>query len=1083
MDLASETQPHRLKPAADGNEPAASSGFPFGETGSAGGAADRSPSAGPNAPTSRSRRSVHLRRIREAFAKGWGYFLLGGVLAGLAGFMWGDFSSRYEARAELIRNPLPELLADTNLVRLTGAAANAVPVLTSLATSPESLQRVLERAAAATTADKLAGDLDLTASPGGETLLVRVVQDDSETAVRLARAMTEEVVLTGKELQTSQVREAVNLTQERILLLERELNKIREEIGRFRFASGLLDLDRERATLAQRAMDLETAEGNLQSRLQGLEAQLKALSQSVAQSVAYQSPELLATRQELARSLAVYTEEHPKVKALRVTLAALEAEASQPRDPATTPLTGAGMPLAVGDPRSAKLSELQAEQSAADTQLRAVRAQLEQCQTKLAAFSGDKSDVERLCAQYQPLKKNRDALSARHKELQILEAGAASCYRVLVPASLRPGENGRHLRRGLGFGLLGAVMGVLLTGLVMTTFKLGQRRARTAADLEAATGLPILATLGDLSRLTTEQVQQWAFETFLTLRSRLAHPEFQTLVCGFTSLHPREGRSTWIRLLAEAARRQGYRVLTLDLGAPPSDTSEGRAGEPSHSGQPPASSGAAQGSAGGATGSTDWSQPEGGSPPQATSLELMLPHNPQQMPLASTTVLAVSRMDWSWSISGRQAWQQFLAKWNDVDNCILFVELPPVTRRETVLLAERFPNLVWLCRKDTAAVTEIRSYLTMLKQARANLVGSVLNDVAPRALKPPSCGALIWVFLAALAAEICPGGEPAPTAAIPVTPPPALQVMALSAAGPAFRADWQKRLTLGPGDILDISLFDQPESVRPSVTAGPDGRITYLQARDILIAGLTVDELRERLEKELAKYFRSPRVLINPIAYRSKKYCVLGSVAQKGIYDLDQPLTILEAVARARGFEVNAQNREVLLLSDLAHSFLVRKTAEGKYDRVNVDFEALFLRGDLSQNVAVAPDDYLYFPPLDLQQVYVLGQVASPGAVPYSGDISVLRAIISRGGFLEGSWKRNVLVIRGSLTHPQTFVVRAGDILAAKAPDFPLKPGDIVYINRNPWYLPTELLKNAALDFARSVVVYWTGEKMTTLWN
>ena len=1075
MHPDSETQAGRLSAAESGAR--ASTAFPFAETGVA--ASGASSMGGQNSIASRPRWSVHAQRVRESFEEGWGCLVLGGALAGLAGFMWGDFSARYEARAELIRNPLPELLADTNLVRLTGAAANAVPVLTSLATSPENLQRVIERAALATTADRLAADLTLAPAPGGETLLVRVVQNESDAAVRLARAMSEELVLAGKELQTSQVREAVNLTQERILLLERELVKIREEIGRFRFASGLLDLEREHATLAQRAMDLETTEGNLQSRLQGLEAQFKVLSQSVAQSLAYQNPELVAARQSLAKALTVYTDEHPRVKALRVTLAALEKEASQSREPAATALTGAGTPRGIGDPRSAKLSELEAERAAAETQLQAVRTQLAQCQAKLAAFSGDKSDVERLYAQYQPLKKNRDALAARHKELQILEAGAASCYRVLVPAGLRPGEKSRHWRRGLGFGGLGATAGVLLSGLIVGTLKLGQRRARTAADVEAATGLPLLAALGDLRQMSAEQTQQWAFQTFLTLRSRLAHPEFQTLVCGFTSLHPLEGRSTWIRLLAEEARRQGYRVLTLDLGARPAEPPDGgsettpRPAQTDSSAPESASTGADTSAR-----PTDSSQPM---PPPllpATSLELMLPQNPQQMPLASTTVLAVSRMDWSWSIPGRQAWQQFLAKWNDVDNCILFVELPPVTRRETVLLAERFPNLVWLCRKDMAAVTEIRTYLTMLKQARANLVGSVLNNVVPRAVKRPSCTVLTWVCLVAWGAGNSLAAEPAPT--LPAAPKP---VMALSAARPELMGDWQKKLTLGPGDVLDISLFDQPETQRPSVTAGPDGRITYLQARDILIAGLTVDELREGLEKELAKYYRAPRVVINPVAFHSKKYCVLGSVVQKGVYDLDQPLTILEAVARARGFEVNGQNREVLLLSDLAHSFLVRRTAEGKYDRVNVDFEALFLRGDLVQNVALAPDDYLYFPPLDMQEVYVLGEIASPGPVPYSGDMSVLRAIISRGGFKDNAWKRNVLVIRGSLTHPQTFVVRAGDILAAKAPDFALKPGDMVYVNNNPWFMPRELLKNAAMDFARSVIVYWVGDKINSLWS
>src|SRR4051812_44763018 len=71
---------------------------------------------------------------------------------------------------------------------------------------------------------------------------------------------------------------------------------------------------------------------------------------------------------------------------------------------------------------------------------------------------------------------------------------------------------------------------------------------------------------------------------------------------------------------------------------------------------------------------------------------------------------------------------------------------------------------------------------------------------------------------------------------------------AFSISSPTELADWQKRLTLGPGDLLNLSLYEQPETARSGVTVGPDGRINYLQARDILATGLTVDELREKLE-------------------------------------------------------------------------------------------------------------------------------------------------------------------------------------------------------------------------------------------
>jgi len=60
---------------------------------------------------------------------------------------------------------------------------------------------------------------------------------------------------------------------------------------------------------------------------------------------------------------------------------------------------------------------------------------------------------------------------------------------------------------------------------------------------------------------------------------------------------------------------------------------------------------------------------------------------------------------------------------------------------------------------------------------------------------------------------------------------------ALSINTPENLADWQKRFTLGPGAAPNIGLYDQPASFRSGVVFGADGRITYLQARDVVAAG------------------------------------------------------------------------------------------------------------------------------------------------------------------------------------------------------------------------------------------------------
>jgi protein involved in polysaccharide export with SLBB domain len=291
-----------------------------------------------------------------------------------------------------------------------------------------------------------------------------------------------------------------------------------------------------------------------------------------------------------------------------------------------------------------------------------------------------------------------------------------------------------------------------------------------------------------------------------------------------------------------------------------------------------------------------------------------------------------------------------------------------------------------------------------------------------------------------------------------------------AATTPAKRAAWQERLTLGPGDVMTLSIFGQPELTKTEVFVGPDGRISYLEAQDVKAAGLTIDDLRRKLDEELAKYRRAPSTIITPVTFRSKKYFVLGKVTQKGVFQLDRPTTVIEAVARARGLETSLRDRTLVESADLSRSFLAR---QGK--RVAVDFEKLFQAGDLAQNVSLEPDDYLYFPAGDAKEVYVLGEVRMPGPLGFDAELAAVNAIASRGGFTERAWRSKILVVRGSLNRPEAFVVDATAVLSARAADFKLQPKDIIYVSNRPWIKAEELLEAAASAFVQSVVVTWTG--------
>jgi protein involved in polysaccharide export with SLBB domain len=197
---------------------------------------------------------------------------------------------------------------------------------------------------------------------------------------------------------------------------------------------------------------------------------------------------------------------------------------------------------------------------------------------------------------------------------------------------------------------------------------------------------------------------------------------------------------------------------------------------------------------------------------------------------------------------------------------------------------------------------------------------------------------------------------------------------------------------------------------------------------------------------------------------------VLGKVITKGVYTLDRPITVLEAIARAHGLENGLVDRNVVDLADFQRSFLMRG---GK--RYALNFERLFQEGDLTQNIAIEPGDYLYFPATNVKEVYVVGEVRLPGPVIYNPDTTIMAALSARGGYTDRAYKARVLVVRGSLNNPEAIAVDTHAILDGKASDFKLQPKDIIYVNSRPFIRVEELADLAATAFIQSLITSWVG--------
>lgn len=168
------------------------------------------------------------------------------------------------------------------------------------------------------------------------------------------------------------------------------------------------------------------------------------------------------------------------------------------------------------------------------------------------------------------------------------------------------------------------------------------------------------------------------------------------------------------------------------------------------------------------------------------------------------------------------------------------------------------------------------------------------------------------------------------------------------------RVSWTERYELGPGDTLNFGLHGQPKLAKLKVPVAPDSTISYLQAKQISVRGMTVAELKLRMESVLAEFHRKPKVIVTPAQLGSKKYTVLGKVKSNGTFKLDRPTTLIEAIAKAKGIKVGVRNSNATELADLKRSFVVR---DGK--KLSVDMASLY-RGDMTQDVQIEPGDYIY---------------------------------------------------------------------------------------------------------------------------
>jgi polysaccharide biosynthesis/export protein len=240
-----------------------------------------------------------------------------------------------------------------------------------------------------------------------------------------------------------------------------------------------------------------------------------------------------------------------------------------------------------------------------------------------------------------------------------------------------------------------------------------------------------------------------------------------------------------------------------------------------------------------------------------------------------------------------------------------------------------------------------------------------------------------------------------------------------------------KDYIIGPEDLLDIQVWGNKD-LNQTVFVRPDGRTSLPLVGEIAVAGKSVQQLQDHLTNVYEKTVKGAVVTVIVKEIRSRPVYFVGGFGKPGVMQLTRELTLLQAISIVGGVVPNA---------DAEKGFLLRGDK-----RIPVDFNRLVQRGDMSQNPKLEPGDSVVVPLADA--VYVNGEVKTPGAVKYTGDLTILKALTQAGGMTPLAAGGRVDVLRGNAEKKERIRVDVDKMMRSpdENPDVRLQPNDIIFV-------------------------------------
>ena len=303
-------------------------------------------------------------------------------------------------------------------------------------------------------------------------------------------------------------------------------------------------------------------------------------------------------------------------------------------------------------------------------------------------------------------------------------------------------------------------------------------------------------------------------------------------------------------------------------------------------------------------------------------------------------------------------------------------------------------------------------------------------------------------MLLACCVQLCPAQQQAATQTSASTVPVSASSTTTTAATLAPDTPTDDRYRIGPGDVLDIRVFNKPQFSRDGVRVDSRGMIRMpLIEGEIQAACRTENELAGEITTRLREYLRRPQVDVFIKDYQSQPVAVLGAVRAPSRFQLQRRVRLIQLLSYVGGPSDDAGR--IIQIVHTAAPTVCEQGALVVADDASIGVLDNFklsetMRGDDRANPYVRPGDIISIS--EAEQAYVVGNVVRPSVISLKERITVSRAIAMSGGLMPDTRTDRVRIVRqapDATTKTELFVdLKAID--KRKAEDIVLQAGDIV---------------------------------------